>query len=472
MGEGYLDNGEIGAKAGNQLTDEDTVTIVNPTTATTSTFDFDLGYILTVTQTGAAIPDGTNFTVNGTTFQLSTDGNYGGNTGIAITANESAAQVASAISNALASIGVTTNFDATGDKIEMSAAAASVTLGAGVTALTLDTPPAAPANGSLINVNYTMSVGAVATALATAINNYSSTANDAELNGSTVTIVTGSTTATVTTTLPYSDTLPGDIYGDINSAARNTTNNFEGVYLDNIIIGLAGRGEMVTDPTPLSQAAMAATGAYSLSSVPANSSSNAEFNLPTDPSFTKTNYTGTYQLEIQRGSEFSLQESASQSLINLNQTFNINDRQTQGYSLTASTGSQISDGEEFSISDGVHSVTFMYSSTGAINSGSMANNNLVVVIPFTASQSAASIATSMVAAINSVSASSPALSSAAVPGLAVEAGTVGIGYDDTSTLQSAGPQVNLFGAVQVLNSLTIVPQSGSTDKWSNLPAQR
>ena len=43
--------------------------------------------------------------------------------------------------------------------------------------------------------------------------------------------------------------LPGDRYGNFGSAQRAQQNDFEGAYIDDIIIGFAERGEMVTGTT-------------------------------------------------------------------------------------------------------------------------------------------------------------------------------------------------------------------------------
>ncbi len=129
----------------------------------------------------------------------------------------------------------------------------------------------------------------------------------------------------------------GDTFGS-NGAARAVANNFEGVYIDDFIIGFAERGEL-------------ATGA------------NAVSTFVTDPSPTFTNpaqtpsvtVTGSYQLEIRDASEYvnSLEETTFRA-------FDTNDRLSDGLAIRMLPAASIVDGASFQLSDGVSVVTFEF----------------------------------------------------------------------------------------------------------------
>lgn len=463
MGIGNVEMGGtmVSTPAGNKVTNNDSVTVGS------STFALDVGYVLGVAQDGAQIPDGTTFSITGptgtsATFQLSQSGTFTNNNYVQVPISDSysAQQVALAIQSAIenSKVGITVNLDPTGTELELGdvgARAKAASIGAGANgSLTLNSLPSA--GSTLINVDYTMSANTVAQDLANAINANPATANDAQMDGTSAN--DGATMqivgATVTATLPYSTTLPGDSFGDANNsgstsvgaggpnynrnALGNSDNQYEGVYLDDIIIGLAGRGEMVTGSTPLTAAQQTST-------------TTDVYNLPPSPLYTKQTYSGNYQLEMQRGSEYGANPpNATKPGINLGTTFNINARLTQGFSMTAPSGAQLYDGESFSITDGEHLVTFVYTT-----SPSLADTASIVYIPFSANQSADQIANSIVSAVNN---------SSAITQLQVEAGTIGLAgsIGDAAGQPTAGSQVNFFSAVQVAAPVQITAQAGSS----------
>jgi hypothetical protein len=79
--------------------------------------------------------------------------------------------------------------------------------------------------------------------------------------------------------------LPGNATGNINNAQRGQQNQFEGFYIDDIIVGFAERGEMVTG---------------------AQTNQTAFFGVPQnpDPMAPAQSLQGPYQLEIRRGTEY------------------------------------------------------------------------------------------------------------------------------------------------------------------------
>ncbi|MFO0063475.1 MAG: hypothetical protein ACK57O_21580, partial [Planctomyces sp.] len=139
--------------------------------------------------------------------------------------------------------------------------------------------------------------------------------------------------------------LPGDDFGGYydtaNTAQRGQNNFFEGFYIDDIIIGFAERGEMVTN-------------------APAGS------NFIDNPEISQRNNTnpyqdiqeGAYDVEIRRATDYaSLPGSVPNPQFLARDT---NDRFTNAVSIRVPNASALKDGQTFTISDGVNSVTFEY----------------------------------------------------------------------------------------------------------------
>ncbi|HUE72938.1 MAG TPA: GEVED domain-containing protein [Pirellulaceae bacterium] len=107
------------------------------------------------------------------------------------------------------------------------------------------------------------------------------------------------------------DGLFENIFGDFNSPQRGQNNQFEGFYIDDIIVGLAERGEMVTG-APSNVTGVFAT-PTPVSHIPG---------LAVPAVVTR----GPYQLEIRRGQEYGINLNSLESDIGLYQTFDTNDR--------------------------------------------------------------------------------------------------------------------------------------------------
>ncbi|MCY2989560.1 MAG: pre-peptidase C-terminal domain-containing protein [Planctomycetota bacterium] len=152
-------------------------------------------------------------------------------------------------------------------------------------------------------------------------------------------------------------------------------NKYEGVYIDDIVIGFAGRGEMAT-----------------------NSNGNTNFIVnPVQPG-NEVNV-GPYQLEIRQASEYGITLSpppGTPPYIVLNQTFDIHDRLTQSTTVVASPGYLLADAQTFSISNGVETVTFEFDDRTR-NNGVASNH---VQISFDPSDSAVVMAQRIRDAIN------------------------------------------------------------------------
>ena len=95
--------------------------------------------------------------------------------------------------------------------------------------------------------------------------------------------------------------------GNFGTAERGQNNDFEGFYVDDIMVGFAERGEMITGATA------GQTAFYNLAT-------------PNSDTYPAQVPTGTYQLEIRRGTEYGEQPDASSPNVRIFQTFDTNDR--------------------------------------------------------------------------------------------------------------------------------------------------
>ncbi|MGH7195003.1 MAG: hypothetical protein ACREJM_15935, partial [Candidatus Saccharimonadales bacterium] len=114
--------------------------------------------------------------------------------------------------------------------------------------------------------------------------------------------------------------IPGDYYGNPGKATRAQNNEHEGWYLDDLIVGLAGRGEMVTN-APAAQTQF--------------------FTTPQNPNFGASTeiLTGAYQLDIQKGTPTGQTiNPARPGIILYPNQLDVTDRQTSAYTLIAPEG--------------------------------------------------------------------------------------------------------------------------------------
>ncbi|HJT32931.1 MAG TPA: DUF4394 domain-containing protein, partial [Pirellulales bacterium] len=158
-------------------------------------------------------------------------------------------------------------------------------------------------------------------------------------------------------------------------AQRGEQNSHEGWYIDDIVVGFAERGEMVTSST-------------------ANTS---YFNTPVDPNPNdfKEVLTGPYQLEIRRGEEFGVTPIKGKPDVALYQSFDTNYRFADGWSIVAPAGSGLTVGETFTLNDGTHEVTFQF-----VNNSTQLTNPSYVAVIFSPTDTAQTVADSIVGAIN------------------------------------------------------------------------
>ena len=217
--------------------------------------------------------------------------------------------------------------------------------------------------------------------------------------------------------------LPGDSMGGFHSEGRGQNNRYEGVYLDDFIIGLAERGEEVHD------------------------SNNGSTGFTNNPNIALGNTQGEYQLEIRRGPE------VDSPLIVPPQTrsFDTNDRQGEGSTIIVQRGLDIADGQTITISDGVEHVVFEYVDTSIPNNQALQGR---IAVPFVPSDDDYVIAQRVRDAINSNDAQAVLDVTASLADGTLQ----GTG----SPAPSTSPRVNLFGPVTLEVHATDVEETNDT----------
>ncbi|GAB6185874.1 GEVED domain-containing protein [Thermopirellula anaerolimosa] len=162
---------------------------------------------------------------------------------------------------------------------------------------------------------------------------------------------------------------------------RGQNNSFEGWYIDDIIIGFAERGEMITN-------APAGNTGFDFMRAP----------LVNEPVVV----TGSYQLEIRRGDEFGTLVLDPYRVVPLAAQANTNDRWTTGYTLQFPAASNIGHGDRFWINDGVREQTFVFldSTVGTSVPLNPPLDGSEVPVYFQASWSAGQVANAVAAAVN------------------------------------------------------------------------
>ena len=140
--------------------------------------------------------------------------------------------------------------------------------------------------------------------------------------------------------------LPGEDFGQFSREVRDSTgarddqdlaaqrgqnNNFEGFYVDDLIVGFSERGEMVTMPDAgVFGTAKTVSQFDDLYTSALYNSRTAITNLQKPPSIIET---GTYQFEIRRGTDYATPASPTKPDYVIGQTFDTNDRQIAGQPL-------------------------------------------------------------------------------------------------------------------------------------------
>ena len=428
----------------NRLADGDTFTIRQTVGGlpVDSVFEFEFGATFNA-PTGANIPEGSTFDVDGTTFTFTaspvsvTDIQFG--------VNDNAGTIAARIAAALTNNGFTVSVDPVNLTRLSVPTATTATQDGSLPGNFIDGLPGVAPDSLPVFVTYDMSVAQVRDAIRVALAlQYNSLSERSNINTFRVdneilrlnqlrVVDPGKLGLTRQAGAPGSTSrLAGDIFGGFGSALRGQNNRFEGVYIDDIIVGFAERGEIVTNGT-FGGTAFASNLQYEPQAITGEDKVEVEL--------------GRYQLEIRRAASFGI--SAGTSLIidpmadPRARAFDTNERLNQGFALVARPGSQIADRQSFTISDGVNTLTFEFNDTtinAALPGAGFAQGNIEV--PFTPTMTTAEIARAVRDAINSPDAQ------------AVLKVVAGLSDSRNESATSSSIFVNLYGAAAADNDAT------------------
>jgi hypothetical protein len=195
-------------------------------------------------------------------------------------------------------------------------------------------------------------------------------------------------------------------------------NGFEGAWLDNVIIGLAGRGEMVTSET----------------TVPTNTTfvdlqriaNGVVRGVDAPPLITQ----GSYQLAITAATPYAV--SNPNGTISLTQSFDVNDRLANGITIFAGDGAHTLDGRTFTLKDASNNTaTFEFDNNGKLN------DNTHIRIAYSSQDTTDVMAARIRSTIN------------AQTKLKITAGPSAT----SSTIPVAGNRVDLFNAIDISGAI-------------------
>ncbi|MDB5339993.1 MAG: hypothetical protein JWN70_5612, partial [Planctomycetaceae bacterium] len=233
-------------------------------------------------------------------------------------------------------------------------------------------------------------------------------------SGTTTDVATGRKVASNDPNDPGFAAIPGDSNNLINRVVNVSTS--EGFYIDDIIIGFAERGEMVTSPT---------------GSVPSGFSATGVTLPPT------AQLSGQYQLEVRRGTEYQGLSSPLSGAASIFRQFDINDRLTTGQTVSLGTLNPV--GNTVSIWDGVVTRIFEFTTGGAspVTVGAIA----VDITGYTNSSTPGALAARALALQNAINSNAGFLSRGTVAAKAVS--------QTPTTASGNSDRIDIFGAARV-----------------------
>ncbi len=201
--------------------------------------------------------------------------------------------------------------------------------------------------------------------------------------------------------------------------ATTTGGSAEGLYIDNIVVGFAERGEMISGATAGAADFSGFAGAQQ----------------------------GEYQLEARPAVEYG---TPTTSGLTLTQTFDTNDRLARQVTLVAPSGSQLQSGDRFTISDGGFKAVFEFNTSAGFTPG-------VTRILFSPTDTATQIAQKLVSAINS-------------PVVQSNLKVVASPASSNTSLTATDPRVNLTGtALGDFDPIGSIANTPTTISGSNRP---
>lgn len=337
---GSLGYGDFGGKGpeirtipGDQLLDGQRLVIGG------QSFEIEMGMSL-VLPGGSVLSNGDNVTVNGVqyVFHDGTQSPPAPAVSVIFNTTQTAEQIAESLLTAIAanSPGVTPlRFE---NRIQL-VGAATATVGAG--AISIDGAAGSADTPILVGVNQTAAQVALSLQ-STLANRFAGGVTTAyPIRGNDIIALTGQSAALGFDPGPFGGAASFTGGGSYNSLSRGLDNDFEGVYLDDFLIGLAGRGEVVLG----------------------NTSGNTDF-IPEPQQFVSSPprikpsiLQGPYQVEIRGGADMGTPTLSGISM-DPSRQLKVIDRMAQGFSIQFRHSKDLIAGDTFTVSDGITTVTF------------------------------------------------------------------------------------------------------------------
>lgn len=424
---------EIRGVAGHLIDDGDTFAVTPPGGASV-TFEFDHGLVLDV-PSGAVIAEGDTIEIEGNLFTFSA---IGGANVIQFAPNESAATIRGRIVALLNGLGIgpIVGSPDAASLINLPAATVNAVATGNVAAanMIVGQPGTIPGRTPVF-VNIGMSASevrdAVRTALALGMNlpgeetneDLYPIANDSvRIFGGRITtagplLMTGSQD-NATAAAPALPGIRSGVYLAANepnfsgtaldrlrvAGTRGQANAFEGIYIDDIVIGFAERGELVTGFDEFTTPGTVA---------------NPEFQPIVPGPFGPIQLTevtgGFYQVEIRSSAEYAIANPGARNVaFNTFDTNTVNG--TQFLINVVGDGSTVRDGDSFTLSDGVKTIRFEFNNTAiAVGSPGAGVTSGSIAVPFRHSFNSSQLTAAIMNAINSAAVQSQMTVVAATP---------------------------------------------------------
>lgn len=354
-GDSLFGGEELTASAGHLLNDGDNFTVTAEDGAgRDATFEFDMGLVLDL-PAGAGIDEGDELEVNGVTFTFSQTSNAGNN--IQYSPTDTPAQIAQIVAAKLPFASAVSSTRANVLNVDSPEGAYSVT---GLPAATILGEPGVAAGNAAIKITQANTAeevrDAMRTAFAANLNVVGQETNEDvwAVYGNTIKLYkfTADTTNSPALNL-VNNARRGDNFA-AGGAERAQNNAFEGVFVDDIIVGLAERGEQFLNTPAINLPTGGNAGFFT---------DNLQDGL--DTGFSEIEV-GKYQLDIRTSADYLAPNPFNPTLFDNFRPIDTNDRLAQGLAISVDSSAGIADGAILTLSDGVNQVNFEFDvTTGA-----------------------------------------------------------------------------------------------------------
>jgi VCBS repeat-containing protein len=390
-----------------------TVSTVASATPRTANFEFDLGLVLNLPGAASLVSGSSSLTINGTPYTFVLGDGSGDN--ISYAATDSPQQIATRVINKLGGTFTITRNSVRSNVLNFATSANLPDVGTYSTtsmpAGTIEGLPGVAAGRVSIPVNQSMSIAAIQSAVRAALaRGLNATGQESNISvwpvsGNNIKIYKHAVTAN-TSPLGLNSTRAGDLFGvDTRGgfgfdrmAERAQNNTGRGVFVDDIVIGLAERGEMI----------------HGAETTTFQTGTPGGFFFAPDAHYEPVGWgineikTGAYQLEIRLSADYGWTEGNQLFFVTPpplppGRSFNSNDRLEKAISLAVHQNSagRIPDGTTFTLSDGVNQLTFEFDVTSGANDIASGVTPGHVAVPIRAQDTAQEVAAKIRDAINS-----------------------------------------------------------------------